>query len=473
MGRKGNNRFYADIMPMHPEVTGSCFLVVVKLPNFETIKFVVDCGLFQEKEYSHLNEKLHFKPENVDFVLVTHNHVDHTGRLPLLTKKGYSNKIYLSSTTAILLPIAMQDTLNILQETAKRNNQKALYSEEDVRRIYPLLQPVSYNETIHVNEYVSLTFLTNGHLVGAAMILVQISYPGYDSINILFTGDYNNKNMFFDVEPVPEWIRELPLTIVQESTYGYMDSTEIHKCFADNVKDTLANGGTVVAPVFSLGRAQEIMYELKVMQENNELDTNIPIYFDGKLGIKYTQMYMKNVLSIKSEMVDFLPKNITFLDKETRQAILYDKEPKIILTTSGMGSYGPAQIYIPEYLTRSKALIQFTGYTAEDTLGGRLKNTPEGGIVQVGGLILKKRARVEFTNEYSAHAKADEIIDFLNQFRKLKLILFNHGQKEAKQKLAERALDEVDAKYIGIMNNEYFYRINPYGLVKTLTTKFE
>ena len=472
MGKKGNDRLYADIMPMHPEVTGSCFLVVVKLPNGETIKFVVDCGLFQEQEYYDLNEKLYFKPENVDFAVVTHNHIDHTGRLPLLVKKGFSNDIYLTDVTARILPIALKDTIKILKAKAANQNKKALYSDTDVSGVYRLLHPVKIGETIKVNEYVLLTFLSNGHLVGAAMVLVQISYPGYDSINILFTGDYNNKNIFFDVDPVPEWVRELRLTVVQESTYGYMNSTDIHKCFSDNVTSTLTDGGTVVVPVFSLGRGQEIMHELKIMQENNDLDTNIPIYFDGKLGIKYTELYLKNAVGIKDEMVDFLPKNITFLDKETRTAVLNDKEPKIILTTSGMGSYGPAQMYIPEYITHSKALIQFTGYTAEDTLGGRLKNTPEGGIVQVGGLILKKRARVEYTNEYSAHAKADEIIDFLNQFNNLKLVLFNHGTERSKQLLAEKAVDEVNAKYIGVMNSEYYYRVNPYGLVKNLTTKF-
>lgn len=473
MGRKGNDRLYADIMPMHPEVTGSCFLVVAKLPNGETIKFVVDCGLFQEKEYYDLNEKLYFKPENVDFAIVTHNHIDHTGRLPLLVKNGFARDIYLTEVTARILPLALKDTLKILQEKAKQKNKKALYNDVDVSGVYRLLHPVKIGETIKVNEYISLTFMSNGHLVGAAMVLVQISYPGYDSINILFTGDFNNKNLFFDVEPVPEWVRELRLTVVQEATYGYMDSTDIHKCFSDNVTSTLTDGGSVVVPVFSLGRAQEIMYELKTMQQKNELDSNIPIYFDGNLGIQYTKLYLKNAVGIKDEMVDFLPENMTFLDKETRTAVLYDTDPKIILTTSGMGSYGPAQIYIPEYITRPKALIQFTGYTAEDTLGSRLKNTPEGGIVQVGGLILKKRARVEYTNEYSAHAKADEIIDFLNQFNTLKLVLFNHGTTSSKKVIAERAVEEVDAKYIGVMNSEYYYRVNPYGLQKTLTTKFE
>ena len=109
--------------------------------------------------------------------------------------------------------------------------------------------------------------LNNGHLVGAALILVQISYPGYEDINLLFTGDYNNKNIFFDVKPIPKWILDLPLTVIQESTYGDMDSSEIRETFKENVKNRLKNDGTVLALVFSLGRAQEILYTLKCMQK--------------------------------------------------------------------------------------------------------------------------------------------------------------------------------------------------------------
>ena len=128
--------------------------------------------------------------------------------------------------------------------------------------------------------------------MGATSILVQIGYPGYENINLFFTGDYNNKNMFFDVPPLPEWVLDLPLTLIQESTYGDMNSSEIEKCFKENILKCLEKGGTVVAPVFSLGRSQEILYELKCMQEAGALDVNIPIYLDGKLAIRYTFLYL-------------------------------------------------------------------------------------------------------------------------------------------------------------------------------------
>lgn len=471
MGSK--ERFYADVMAMHPEVTGSCNLVIVKLPNGETIRFIVDCGLFHEKAHDELNSKLAFKPENIDFCLVTHNHVDHTGRLPLLVKEGFLGPIYATETTCKLLPHALSDTFRILTDVAKRKNQKCLYAEVDLSRTLDLLKPCKFNETIDVSNNVKVTFLKNGHLIGASMIVVQLTYPGYEDINLKFTGDYNSENIFFDVEPIPKWVLDLPLTVIQEATYGTMNSDEVEKVFENNVIKHIEKGATVIAPVFSLGRAQKILYVLKCMQDDGRLDRSIPIYFDGKLGIKYTNLYLNDELGLKEEMKDFLPDNLTFVDKSTRMDVVASSKCKIIVTTSGMGSYGPAQTYIFEYITRKNALIHFTGYTAEGTLGRKLKDAEANGPVEISGALFKKRATVEYTTEFSDHAKADEMIDFLNQFTDLKLVLINHGEAETKTEFCNRVIEEVEVKNVGNLGRGYFFRINHYGLVKTLSTKFE
>ena len=184
-------------------------------------------------------------------------------------------------------------------------------------------------------------------------------------------------------------------------------------------------------------------------------------------------MYIEDGLDIKPEMRDFLPQNLTFVDKTIRNELLEDYNKKIIVTTSGMGSYGPAQTYIPRYITRDNALIHFTGYTAEGTLGNRLKETVVGESVEIGGLVARKRAKVEYTTEYSAHAKADEMIEFLQQFKNLKLVLVNHGEPNTKKVFAERISDEVKTKQVGILGRNYFFRVDTYGLVKTLSTKFK
>jgi len=469
MGKK--EHFYADIMAAHPEVTGSSNLVIVKFPDGTTTKFLVDCGLFQEKDHEELNSTLLFDAESLDFCLVTHNHVDHTGRLPLLVKHGFYKSIYATDTTCKLLPLALEDSLKVLADVAKRKNQKPLYNETDLNRTLPLLRPCPFYETIEITEHIRATFLANGHLLGAAMIVVQISYPGQEDINLKFTGDYNNKNIFFEVPPVPDWIKKLPLTVIQESTYGDMNSSDIEYVFKDNLLKCLSTSGTAIVPVFSLGRAQEILYFLKKMEEEGLI--NVPIYFDGKLAIKYTNMYLKTELGIKEEMKDFLPSNLIFVDKNSRTGVLLDSKSKIIVSTAGMGSYGPVQTYIHEYLSKKNVLIHFTGYTSEGTLGRRLKDAEQGKGVEVGGVIMKKNATVEHTTEFSAHAKADEMIEFLQQFENIKLILVNHGEHDTKNTFANRISDEVKVKGVGILGREYFFRVNPYGLVKSLSTKFK
>lgn len=469
MGKK--ERFYADIMSAHPEVTGSCNIVTVRLPNGEKFHFIVDCGLFQEKEYMKCNNEFMFNPYNIDFCLITHAHVDHIGRLPFLIKKGYSGYIYTTDVTKNIMPSALKDSAKVLRESAKRNKEKALYSESDVEHTMQHVMGYGYNHWIRINGYVRIMFLSNGHLYGAAMILVQISYPGEKDINILFTGDYNNKNIFFDLEPIPKWVYSLPLTIVQESTYGYMDSTDIRECFNDNILKCARKGGTVVIPVFALGRMQEILYYLKGLQDLELLSMDIPIYIDGKLGNTYTSMCKSGMLGAKEDMRDFLPKNIIFADKTTKGTLLQNKEAKIIVTTSGMGSHGPAQSYIPAYITNGNALIQFTGYVTEGTLGRDIKDAEKGKTVKIRGVLYKKAADVEYTNEFSAHAKADEMISFLQRFENLNLVLINHGETETKEIFARRVLDKVHPKKVGVLG-QYFFRINPYGLVTSKSAKF-
>lgn len=470
MGQK--ERFYVDIMALQEEVTGSCNLVVVKYPNGETTRFIVDCGLFQEREYQKYNCDFPFDGENIEFAIITHNHVDHVGRLPLLIKKGFNGKIYATYPTKTFMPLALFDSYKVLKDLAKRNHEKELYSEANVSEALKKTVGCMYNEPIQLNENIKFTFFMNGHLIGAAIVLLQISYPGYDDINILFTGDYSNKNIFLDIVDPPEWIWNLPLTVVQESTYGDMDSSQIVYSLENNILECVSRKKTTVCMVFSLGRCQEVLYFLKKLQDEGKLSTEIPIYLDGKLAIQYTSIYKNADIGIKEEMQDFLPANLTFVSKDTRPLLLEDDACKIILTTSGMGTYGPAQIYIPNYIEKEGCLLQFTGYTAEGTLGRRLKDTPKGETVTISGVLKLKLADVAYTNEMSAHAKADDLIDFLKKYKNLKFVLVTHGENLTEQIYAARVAKEVTPKDVAILEREYFFRINAYGLVRSLSTSY-
>ena len=465
-------RTYVDVMALHNDVTGSCNFLVVKMPTNETFKIAVDCGLFQEKENDMYNKDFPFEAKKVDYVFVTHNHIDHTGRLPLLVKKGYKGQIFCTPATRMLMPLALTDSCKVLKDISRRNNTKQLYDESDVFETVARLEEVNFEETININKYIKVTFFKNGHLLGAAMILIQIQYNDEDAINLLFTGDYNNKNVFFDVPELPDWVKRLPLTVIQESTYGNMDSSEIEPCFMDNISKNMEKGGISVIPVFSLGRSQEILKELKEMQEKGTLDKSIPIYFDGNLAIRYTKIYLKDGFGLNDDCLNFLPENLTYVDESIRETIIDSNESKIIVTTSGSGSYGPAPMYFQRYLTNPNALIHFTGFLFEGSLGRMLKEAKVGDFVKVSGILLKKYAEIQYTSEFSAHAKADEMISFLNGLKNIKAVLVNHGEVEVKEKFAQRIVNEVDAKDVAILDRNYFFRISPWGISKSLSTKF-
>lgn len=473
-------RFYADIESIDKEVTGSLKYCTIHFPNGKIKKLILDCGLFQEREYAMLNNTFPFDPSTIDHVIITHNHVDHTGRLPLLVKLGYCNKIHMSHDTSVLLPNALADTRKLLKRRAESSNNLPLFEDEDVQNTLSLIETHEYEESTWLDENIKLTFFMNGHLPGAVIALVQIyyydntekTYPSIKPINLLFTGDYNNKNMFFDVKPIPSWVHQLPITIIQEATYGNMETTDVERVFEDNILGAISKGCECVIPVFSLGRSQEIMYILSNWQKEGKLSTNIPIHFDGKLGIRYTDLYRTGAISIKPECSHFLPENFTYITGcEEREAVTNDRRCKIILTTSGNGSYGPAQTHLPIYLARQKALIHFTGYVTEGTLGRRLFESQAESIVDLFGLQVKKRATVCFTSEFSAHAKADELIKFLQDFENLNLVLINHSNNATKDIYANRVINDVEPKNVGILGRGYAFRVGPYGLIKSFSTE--
>lgn len=477
------SRCFVDIMASNAGVTGTCHVLPIKLPNKEECKIAIDCGMFQGNVngknddgdiIDKLNRNLIFDPSTLDALLISHNHIDHTGRIPLLCKKGFRGKIYLSEDTKTLLPYALNDSCSVLNNLAEMRNTKALYNESDVSQALSQTESLHFKRKTKINDYTTVTLFQNGHLIGAALILVQIKYPGENQINLLFTGDWNNKNVFLDVQKLPEWVLDLPLTVIIESTYGTSNSSDVHECLADNVARCIRSGGTVVIPAFALGRFQEILYLVKEMQRQKYLSSDISIWGDGKLGISYTKLMLEGRVLVKPSMMDFLPDNFNFVDKPTRNKLLVDTSSKIIVTTSGSGSYGPAIAYIPEYAKRKNAQIHFTSlFTPEGSLAYKLKNTQKGEAVDIGGRKIILQADTFYTGEISAHAKGDELIEFLKKFKNLQYVLVNHGEPDVKEKFSDRILKEIDVKEVGILNRDYVFRIGAYGLEKTINTKYK
>lgn len=444
MGSKRST--YCYITSLNPEVTGSLHPVTVNYPDGRAVNFIVDCGLYQEKPYNVMNYmKFPFDAEKFDFALITHNHADHMGRLPYLVNGGFKGKIYVSKESIKSMRIALDDSFTIEKEDARKRKRRPMYDENDFASTLNQIVPVKFEEVEYIDRNIKVTFFMNGHMLGAAMILVQISYPGEEDINILFTGDYKPQNVFFAVNELPEWVRELPLTIVTESTYGYMDTTEVSYHMESDLEKAIQNGKTVLITVFAQQRAQEILYMLKDMQIHGKISTEIPIKLDGNLAQQYTTIYKESEIIQESNNEDFLPENFEFIFKENRGGVIQDRRQQIILTTSGMADHGPAQLYLESWVGRKNVLIYIPGYTSPDTLGYKLQH-PVDGRVRINNEELNMNAQVITTNEWSSHAKANEIIEFLQQFKHLNLVLINHGQLEVKKQFAERVNHEVKTK---------------------------
>lgn len=468
-------KFCADFFAMHERVSGSCTLISVHRIDGD-IKFIVDCGLYQGEEDCDAKNSapFRFKPESVDFVLNTHNHADHVGRIPLLYKRGYYKKVYTTKDTKIMLPIAFQDNEKILSMNAKKNNKKPLYNLKDVEHTLMNVISCEFNDTFEPYPGVKVTFFKNGHLIGSAIILVQISCYGYEDINILFTGDYKSDNQFFNVPELPDWVTKLPLHIMCESTYGSVDSnTTSTSKFIINISNWFNNCGikTIVVPTLSLGRFQEISYNLKCAQQDNQLDSNIPIRFDGNLAIKYTNLF-KYSLDISPEMNDFMPQNSSFVECTNRNDVISFNGKQIIVTTAGMASYGPAQEYIPKLIEREDVGIHFTSFLSPGTTGAKIMNSNKNELVTIGAVVKKRVAEVATTNEFSKHARRDELIAFLSKFENIRTLLINHGEPTDKENFAKYCKQNLsNCKEVAILGNGYIVRVDRWKITKVIHDK--
>lgn len=470
MGSK--EKFYVYVTALHPEVTGSCLLVVVHFPNGRKIKFLVDCGLFQEQKYNDLNKvDFPFSSEDIEFVLITHNHADHVGKLPLLCKYGFHGKIFATKSTSKLLGISLSNSYQIMKDDAQWMKTKPLYSEEDVEKVFEYLVPCNIGEEIQINSSIKITYFDNGHIIGAGMILVQICYPGEQDINLFFTGDYKSYNIFKKVRPMPNWVYDLPMNVVIESTYGDTETDDIQYNFEEDVETILKQGKNLFIPVLAQGRAQEILFILKNMQEEGKINKDIPIYLDGNLSHQYTHKYRSGELEIEDDKLEFLPENFHWVDKDTRQFVITSKKQRINLTTSGMLDHGPARLYLPSVISDDKWAIFLTSYCSEGTLGRKLiDNEFEDKRVQIMGMEICIRAQVYSTSQFSSHAKANELLEFLSKFKNLKLVMVNHGETETQKKFAIRVENAKLSKRVEVLGG-YTIKLAHYGFIKSMGAK--
>ena len=428
------------------EVTGSCTFIEVG-GRFG----LVDFGMEQGKDVFE-NQELPVEPSALDFVLLTHAHIDHSGRLPLLVKRGFRGGIYLTEATANLCDIMLRDSASIQLQEAEWQNRKAkrageqpyepLYDLDDVQRTVNCFRPCEIGTPVHIGENVTVRFVSAGHLLGSASIELWLTERGVTK-KLAFSGDLGNKNMPI-ISPM-EHIRDADCAVI-ESTYGdrlHEASADSVQFLADTIQRTLDRGGNVVIPAFAVGRTQELLYMIRELK-NAHLVTghgDFPVYVDSPLAVEATSIFLQCRRDCFDEPTrELLNKGVNPLmfpglhvsvSAEESKAINTDRIPKVILSSSGMCEGGRIRHHLKHNLWREECTVLFVGYQAVGTLGRILL---EGGkeTVKLFGEDIAVAAEILFMPGKSGHADRDGLIDWLDAFeKKPELVFVNHGEDGA------------------------------------------
>ena len=456
-------------------VTGSNFLV-------ETAgkKFLVDCGMFQGRE--ELEEENYnpfdYDPKEIDFMLLTHAHIDHSGRIPKLYNEGFSGPIYAQKATCDLCSIMLPDSGHIQEMEAEWKNKKRLrkgqetkpplYTAEDAIKSQELFVPVKYDEIIQVDENIYVRFNDAGHMLGSSIIEVWTKEDGKETKTV-FSGDIGNNDI--PLLSSPTMIESCDY-LVMESTYGsrlHMKNDEKAEIFLDVVSETIDNGGTVVIPSFAVGRTQEILYELeKIKEKKHDEEFNrkyktlmkVPVYVDSPLAISATEIFKKNTDLFEDEIKEKIEAGNNPLEfpglKFTRtadesKALNESQEPSIIISASGMCEVGRIKHHLKHNIWNPKSTILFVGYQAPGTLGHSIVNGAK--KVTIFGEEMAVNARIEYIEGYSGHADQEWLMNFVYSFiSKPKHIFLVHGEDDSQTVLKNKILEGTG---IGVSIPEY------------------
>lgn len=405
---------------------------------------LVDCGLFQGLKALRLRnwDALPLNPRILDYVLLTHAHIDHSGYLPLLVKNGFHGKILATPGTYDLCRILLPDSAHLQEEDALHANRHQyskhhpalpLYTINDAMNALKLFHPHPYLENHRLFPEINVKFIPAGHIIGASF--VKINAHG---TTILFTGDMGRMNDPVMKSPTP--IDEVDYLVV-ESTYGDRLHEKEHpkQLLKRIIDETFQRGGSIIIPAFAVGRAQAMLHYLAELK-NEGLLPDMPIYLDSPMAISATSILHKHHQDIKLTPVecDELCKiAICTNQPEDSMKIDQDTRPKIIISASGMATGGRVLFHLQKYAPDEKNTILFTGYQAAGTRGDRILQGEK--EVKIHGVMVPIRAEVKVLHNVSAHADYEEMMTWLKQFKRPpKLTFITHGEPAAALSLKEK-----------------------------------
>ena len=426
------------------EVTGSCSMFTVG-----TKKFLVDCGMFQGNQFSEAKNKdpLPFNPVELSGVIITHAHLDHVGRLPLLVKDGYEGRFYATPPTIELAELIMEDALHIMLYNQSHHNIPALYDEGDITKVMERFKSVEYNEKFALTPEVSFTLHDAGHIFGSAFIEVEA-----EGKRVVFSGDVGNVNV-----PILKETENLPADIdvlVCESTYGnrlHETITKRQEILATLIREAIARGGTLMIPSFSLERTQELIYELNNLIDRQHTLPKVPIFLDSPLAIKAIRTYLKypkyyDVEAAKlykngDDLFEF-PGLITTETKEESKKINNTPGPKIVIAGSGMMNGGRIMHHAMRYLSDARNTLLIIGYQSENTLGRKILDGQS--PVEIMGEHIPVHCQVKAIGALSAHGDQAKLMKWIDSNKnKPKKVLFNHGEPGVSAVLAKKVQEDL------------------------------
>jgi metallo-beta-lactamase family protein len=433
-------------------VTGSKHLI-----SANGSKVLLDCGMFQGLKALRLRnrEGPDFLPSEIDAIVISHAHIDHSGYLPLLVRLGYSGPIYCTPATADLLGILLRDSAYLQEEHAAHANRFGyskhtpavpLYTMEDAEATLPLLSPQMYREPFPVANDMEVVLRCAGHILGSATVDVLIG--GKKDTRVVFTGDLGRwgRPILKDPTPVPE-----ADYILVESTYG----NRTHKEDPDSdlarvVTDTASHGGAIVIPAFAVGRTQELLWRLKKLEDAGRIPV-LPTYIDSPMAINVTDIYRRHPEEHDLEMASLMQggesplKPKLFAAARTVQAskkVNALEGPVIIISASGMAGGGRILHHLKTRLPDHRNTVLLTGYQAVGTRGRTIQEGAD--EVKIHGKMVDVRAKVETVHGLSAHADKDEIIRWLSGFeRPPKKVFAVHGDPGAVEAMVQNITKEL------------------------------
>lgn len=460
-------------------VTGSCHLLTT-----ENHKILLDCGQFQGgKSQEALNaEPFPFDPAEVECVILSHAHIDHCGRIPLLVKRGFRGKIYCTDATADLLDVMLKDSGYIHEKDAERQSRKALragkppveplYTYNDAVEALQYVEPVLYNQLIELNENMKIVFNDAGHILGSAITELWITEDGKES-KIVFSGDLGmiDRPILRD----PTIIKKADY-VIMETTYGNRNhpenSTSINQLL-DIVLKTIKRGGNVVIPSFAVGRTQELIFEFNRFYEEHpeyrdQLD-KVKVYVDSPMATTATEVFRKNAQVFDEETKAYIMRGDNPLDfknlKFTRttaesQALNMDRSPKVIISASGMCEAGRIRHHLKHNLWDARSSVVFVGYQAEGTLGKLLVEGTKD--ITLFGEAVHVNAEIYNLEGFSGHADQNGLFAWISGFRKKpRQVFLVHGEEDSKKDFAKLISDKLGYDPVVVLeNSEYELDMN-------------